>query len=144
MSTPVHRLTPAFGVAAQLDVDDIAALAAQGWRSLVCNRPDGEAVEQPASAELARAAATHGLAWRHIPVVSGQWGEADTAAFAAALRELPTPLLAFCRSGTRSIHLWARAMADTLESEHIAQLAADAGYALDPAVLQPTAPAAPR
>jgi sulfide:quinone oxidoreductase len=135
MSAAVHRVTPAFGVAAQLQADDIAALAAQGWRSLVCNRPDGEAADQPASAELARVAAAHGLAWRHLPVVSGQWRDADVAAFAEALRTLPAPLLAFCRSGTRSIHLWALAVADSLEAGSIARLAADAGYVLHPAVL---------
>ncbi len=144
MSAPVHRLTPAFGVAAQLTVDDIAALAAQGWRSLVCNRPDGEAADQPANAALAQAAQAHGLAWRELPIRSGQWHDADVVAFAAALRELPAPVLAFCRSGTRSIHLWALAMADALGPEHIARLAADAGYALDPAVLRRGTPAAPR
>ena len=143
MSATVHRLTPAFGVADQLDADDIAALAAQGWRSLLCNRPDGEAAEQPDSIELARAARSHGLAWRHVPVVSGQWRDADVAAFAEALRTLPAPVLAFCRSGTRSIHLWALAMAGALDAGSIAGLAADAGYVLDPAVLR-RAPDAPR
>jgi len=143
MSAVVHRLTPAFGVAPQLNVDDIAELAAQGWRSLVCNRPDGEAADQPASAELARAAAAHGLAWRYVPIVSGQWRDADVAAFAEALRILPAPVLAFCRSGTRSIHLWAMAMAVTLDNASIQRIAADAGYALNPAVLR-RLPDAPR
>ena len=143
MSTPIHRLTPAFGVAGQLDADDIAALAAQGWRSLVCNRPDGETADQPDGAGLVQAAAAHGLAWRHIPVISGQWREADVAAFAEALRTLPAPVLAFCRTGTRSIHLWALAMADTLDAESLQRMAADAGYVLHPAVLRGAPGAAP-
>lgn len=143
MNTPVHRLTPAFGVTGQLQANDIAALAAQGWRGLLCNRPDGEATDQPASAELAQAAATHGLAWRDVPIASGQWHEADVAAFADALRTLPAPVLAFCRTGTRSIHLWALAMAGTLDSASIARIAADAGYALNPAVLHRVPHAAP-
>lgn len=136
MNTPVHRLTPAFGVAGQLAADDLAVLATQGWRSLVCNRPDGEVAGQPTSAALAQVAAAHGLAWRHLPVVSGQWCDADVAAFAAALRDMPAPLLAFCRSGSRSIHLWALAMAGTLDAADIDRLAADAGYTLDATVLQ--------
>lgn len=143
MNTPVHRLTPAFGVAPQLDADDIAALAAQGWRSLLCNRPDGEAADQPASAELAQVAAAHGLAWRHVPIVSGQWRDADVAAFADALRTLPAPVLAFCRTGTRSIHLWALAMAGTLDAASLTRVAADAGYTLNPAVLHRAADASP-
>lgn len=143
MSAPIHRLTPTFGVAPQLDAGDIAALAAQGWRSLICNRPDGEATDQPASAELAQVAAAHGLAWRYLPIVSGQWRDTDVTAFAEALRRLPTPALAFCRSGTRSIHLWALAMAGALDSESIQHIAADAGYALNPAVLHRAPDAAP-
>ncbi|MBD8898645.1 TIGR01244 family sulfur transferase [Rhodanobacter sp. DHG33] len=135
MTAQIHRLTPTFGVAPQLDAGDIATLAAQGWRSLVCNRPDGEAADQPASAELAQAAAAHGLAWHYLPVVSGQWHDADITAFAEALRTLPAPVLAFCRSGTRSIHLWALAMAGTLDDDSIQGIAADAGYVLNPAVL---------
>ncbi|MFK2877968.1 TIGR01244 family sulfur transferase [Rhodanobacter hydrolyticus] len=136
MNTPVHRLTPAFGVAGQLQAGDIAELAAQGWRSLVCNRPDGEAADQPASAELAQVAAAQGLAWRHLPIVSGQWRDADVAAFADALRTLPAPVLAFCRTGTRAINLWAQAMVGTLDNEGIERAAADAGYTLNPAVLR--------
>ena len=135
MSAVIHRLTPTFGVAPQLDADDIATLAAQGWRSLVCNRPDGETADQPPSAELAQVAATHGLAWRYLPIISGQWRATDVAAFGEALRTMPAPVLAFCRSGTRSIHLWALAMAGTLDGESIRRIAADAGYALNPAVL---------
>lgn len=143
MNTPVHRLTPAFGVAGQLQAADITVLAAQGWRSLFCNRPDGEAADQPASTELAQAAVAHGLAWRHLPVVSGQWRDADVAAFAEALRTLPAPVLAFCRSGTRSIHLWALAMAGTLDAESIESIATDAGYTLSPAVLHCAPDASP-
>ena len=143
MSAAIHRLTPAFGVAGQLDASNVAALAAQGWRSLICNRPDGEATDQPASTGLAHVAATHGLAWRYLPIVSGQWRDADVAAFADALRTLPPPVLAFCRTGTRSIHLWALAMAGALDDASIERIAADAGYVLNPAVLH-RAPNTPR
>lgn len=143
MNAPIHRLTPTFGVAPQLDAGDIAALAALGWRSLICNRPDGEAADQPGSTELAQVAATHGLAWRHLPIVSGQWRNADVGAFTEDLRTLPAPVLAFCRSGTRSIHLWAMAMAGTLDGESIQRIAADAGYVLDPAVLHRAVGASP-
>jgi len=142
VSTPVHRLTPTFGVAGQLQAGDIAVLATQGWRSLLCNRPDGEAADQPTSAELAQEAATHGLAWRDVPIVSGQWRDVDVAAFADALRTLPGPVLAFCRTGTRSIHLWALAMAGTLDAADIERIADDAGYTLNPAVLHRAADAA--
>lgn len=102
----VHQLTDQFSVAAQISVDDIAAIAAQGFRSIVNNRPDDEAPGQPANAELEAAARQAGLQWRHIPVVSGKINEAQASDFAAALKQLPGPVLAFCRSGTRCSVLW--------------------------------------
>ena len=102
----IHRLTEQLSVAAQISPGDIADLAAAGFRSLINNRPDGEAHDQPASALLADVAAAHGLAYRHLPVVSGQLSDRDAVDFSDALRSLPSPVLAFCRSGTRSCSLW--------------------------------------
>jgi sulfide:quinone oxidoreductase len=102
----VHKLTDQFSVAAQISADDITAIAEQGFRSIVNNRPDDEAPEQPANAELEAAARQAGLQWRHIPVVSGKVNDVQVNSFAEALRELPGPVLAFCRSGTRCSVLW--------------------------------------
>lgn len=134
---PIHQLTDRLSVAAQISADDIADLAAAGFRSLINNRPDGEVEGQPSNAALAAVAAQHGLAWRYLPVRSGQVGDQDADDFADALRELPAPVLAFCRSGTRSSSLWAlQADGDT---DAILQTARRAGYdlsALRPRLLQ--------
>ena len=57
------------------DWADVAALAASGFRSIICNRPDGEEAGQPPAATLAEAAAAHGLdnltrSGRQIPHVT--------------------------------------------------------------------------
>jgi len=85
---------------------DVAGLAAQGFRALICNRPDGEEPGQPAFAEMAAEAARHGMQAVHVPVRPGQIGGADVAAMAHALADLPRPVLAYCRSGARSQALW--------------------------------------
>jgi len=103
----IHPLSERLSVTAQIDAADIGALCARGFRSIINNRPDGEADDQPTSAALAAAALRHGLSYRHIPVVSGQVFQAQIDAFSAALAELPPPVLAFCRTGTRSSSLWA-------------------------------------
>ncbi|MES3007729.1 MAG: TIGR01244 family sulfur transferase [Pseudomonadota bacterium] len=103
----VKKVNESFAVTEQLSVEDVAALAAQGVKSLICNRPDGEAPGQPSYAEIAAAAQQHGMSIRHVPIVSGQVSQADVEAFGAALTELPAPVVAYCRSGTRSINLWA-------------------------------------
>ncbi|MDO8273651.1 MAG: TIGR01244 family sulfur transferase [Gammaproteobacteria bacterium] len=103
----IRKVNEGFAVAEQLNVSDVADLAAQGVKSLICNRPDGEVAGQPSYAEIAAAAQQQGMSIRHVPIVSGQFGPADVQAFGAALAELPQPVVAYCRTGTRSINLWA-------------------------------------
>ncbi|MEO9078510.1 MAG: TIGR01244 family sulfur transferase [Rhodanobacter sp.] len=123
-----HRLTDQLSVAAQISVDDIATIAAQGFRSIINNRPDDEVEGQPANAELQAVAQQTGLAWRHIPVVSGNVNEVQASSFADALKQLPGPVLAFCRSGTRSSMLWVMQAKGTADS--ILATAEAAGYNL--------------
>ena len=72
----------------------------------MCNRPDGEAADQPAAAEIRAEAERLGLAFAHVPVVSGAITGADVEDFKDALAELPSPVLAYCRSGARCQNLW--------------------------------------
>ena len=104
------KLADDFSAAGQVSVAEIADVAAAGFKSIICNRPDGEAGGQPAFAEIAAAAEAHGLQSRYIPVVPGQIGASDVEAFRAAANELPKPVLAYCRTGTRSANLWSMAL----------------------------------
>lgn len=107
MSLPIHPLTDAFAVAPQLGPQDMAAVAAAGYKSVIINRPDGEGGdEQPASAEVMAAAREAGLSIEYQPVVSGAMTPQDVARFKELLNELPAPVLAYCRSGTRCTHLF--------------------------------------
>lgn len=101
----IRNLTPALSVSPQIDPADVVALAASGFRSIVCNRPDGEEPGQPTAASVAAAAEVHGLRFVHIPVMSGGIDEGDVAKMARALADLPAPVLAYCRSGARSEQL---------------------------------------
>jgi uncharacterized protein (TIGR01244 family) len=103
---PITRISPDYSASAQIDRDDVAGIAAQGFRSIMCNRPDGEAPDQPPAAEIRDEAARQGLAFAHVPVVSGAITADDVADFEAALAALPAPVLAYCRSGARCQNLW--------------------------------------
>lgn len=131
----IAKLTPFLAVSPQIAEADLGALAAQGFRAVINNRPDGEAEDQPESAALAAAAGRVGLEYRHVPVVSGKITDDDVAAFARALDAVKGPVLAFCRTGTRSTTLWALAEARHLDPEAILATAAEAGY--DLAALKP-------
>jgi uncharacterized protein (TIGR01244 family) len=119
-------------VAGQIGPEDIGAARALGVTMIVNNRPDGEEPAQPAGATIEEAARAAGIAYRHIPV-SGAPKPEQAREMAGALAEARGPVLAFCRSGTRSTYLWALAEGSQGRSgaELIAR-AADAGYDLSP------------
>ncbi len=125
------RLTPNLSVAPQLTEQDLEEAAAAGFKTIINNRPDGEAPDQPRSDELAATAKRLGLDYRHIPVVPGQLSNDQVEAFRAAVAEGQKPSLAFCRTGTRSTTLWALAASDRLSANEILQTASAAGYNLD-------------
>jgi sulfide:quinone oxidoreductase len=99
-------ITSGFSVSGQLTPFDIQQAAAQGFKSVISNRPDCEEADQPSAAALQQEAQAVGLAFTHIPITPGVMRDADVAAMTKALSELPSPILAFCRSGARSTKLW--------------------------------------
>jgi sulfide:quinone oxidoreductase len=102
-------LAPGLSVTGRLDVPDIEGLAAGGVRTIINNRPDGEDRGQLPAAEARRIAEARGLAYHHIPITAATLSRADVDAFAAVLRDAPAPVVAHCRTGTRSALLWALA-----------------------------------
>ena len=97
-------------VSAQIRPEDVAAFQAQGVRTIINNRPDGEEPNQPLGAEIERAAQDAGISYRYIPIIRGM-GPADVEAMSEAIDQCEGKVLAFCRSGTRSALAWAVASA---------------------------------
>ena len=127
----VSQLETDVYVASQLTEKDFAALAARGIRSVVANRPDGEAEGQLPSARAAETAKRHGISFRYLPVASFDVTEEEAvAAQARALAELPGPVLFYCRTGNRSTILWAQAAAPRLGAGAAMQRASRAGFDL--------------
>lgn len=106
----IKRVTDSFSVSSQLSVTDLPTVASAGFRSIICNRPDGEDADQPAHAEIAETARANGIEMRYLPVVPGEITDLDVLAFRDLLRDLPGPVLAYCRSGARSSELWSRSL----------------------------------
>ena len=118
-----------FAVAPQITAADIADMARDGVRTLINNRPDGEEPAQLSAAEAQAEAKKHGMSYLFIPVTTPSITAADVDATAKAIKTAPRPIVAHCRSGTRSYLLWAAAQA--LEGKDPAQLvmrAAGDGY----------------
>jgi uncharacterized protein (TIGR01244 family) len=102
----VNMSQAVFATAPQLIPADMAAVAAQGFKTVINNRPDGEGgPDQPLSADVQAAALAAGLQYHHLPVVAGQITPEQAKAMADILAVAPEPVLAFCRSGARSTQL---------------------------------------
>jgi len=124
-------LSGELSVTPQISVPDVASLAELGFRSIIGNRPEGESPDQPSWNALEEAAGQHGLETCHIPVMASAISDADVDAFRVALRDLPKPIAAFCRTGMRSAILWALANGESTTVERI-RTAARQGYDLEP------------
>ena len=98
----VKQISPFLSVSPQIYPAHIERLAARGFKTIINNRPDNEADDQPLQAELAKEAARHGILFINIPIIPGQITEANIKEFGKELFRVQGPVLAFCRSGTRS------------------------------------------
>ena len=135
--TEIRFVTDDFAVSSQISVADVGAAAALGFTLIVNNRPDGEAPGQPAGATIEAAARAAGLDYIHVPV-AGRPGATQVDAMQDAVEAASGKVLAYCRSGTRSIVTWAlgQAAGGRMSTGELVRLGAVAGYDLS-AVLQP-------
>jgi uncharacterized protein (TIGR01244 family) len=102
-----RQISDSYSVSGQITPEEIAAVKAAGFNSVICNRPDDEQPGQPSASSVKAAAEAAGLEFRHIPVISGQITAENVADQAEALDELKAPVFAYCRSGARCTNLYA-------------------------------------
>lgn len=126
----IRRVTDGFAVAPQITEADVQAIADAGFKTIVANRPDGEGgIDQPRMGAIRTKAEALGLTFVAIPF-SGAPTPEILERFNAALAEAPSPVLAYCRTGTRSITAWALTHAGQGAGDDIVDAAAGAGYDL--------------
>ena len=127
----IRPLNDRFAVAPQIAPEDLPAIKAAGYVAIINNRPDEEEAGQPGGDAIRAAAEAEGLAYHAIPVTHAGFSHPQLDAMAAALTAADGPVLAYCRSGTRSCNLWALAAAKSGRAPHVlAGQAEGAGYDL--------------
>jgi sulfide:quinone oxidoreductase len=107
----IRPLSPRFAISEQLQPSDLATAAGRGFRAIVCNRPDGEAPEQPSWKTMAAEAERLGLGFVYIPITPGEIADTQARRLSRFLATVNGPALGYCRTGARSEKLWERAMA---------------------------------
>ena len=126
-----RRVTDDFFVSPQISEEDIALAKEDGFVGLIVNHPDGEMLGQPSAETLEAVAKAAGMTFGRAPI-AGPPSLHDIEAMDAALKTANGKTLAYCRSGTRSVTLWALVQAknNTMSDDEIIGAAADAGYDL--------------
>ena len=128
-----RKVNETFYASPQIEPEDIAEAARLGIGLVINNRPEGESDDQAPGAVIEQAARDAGMDYVAIPVTHAGFSEAQVSAMARALEQTTRPVLAYCRSGTRSTLLWSLAQARRGESpQQLASQAADAGYDISP------------
>jgi len=125
----IKKLNEYLSVAGQLLPADVASIAEQGYKTLICNRPDGESRDQPEFESIRQNAEKAGLSVIFMPVLSSGPSEQNISEFSEALDTASSPVLAYCRTGTRCTILWALTQGvKGMPVEEIVSTAANAGY----------------
>ena len=128
----IRKVDDSISVAPQISVEDVAAIKAAGFTGIVNNRPDDEEARQIPGDAIREAAEAAGLSYTAIPITHAGFSYPQIAAMADVLAAAEGPVLAFCRSGTRSCNLWALAQAKNgADADTLIAKGAGAGYNLD-------------
>jgi uncharacterized protein (TIGR01244 family) len=127
----IRHINESISVAPQIAVEQVAEIAAAGFKTIVNNRPDDEDAGQPSGDAIRVAAEGAGLNYVAIPVTHAGFSHPQIDAMTQALVDADGPVLAYCRSGTRSCNLWALAAAKAGRNPNLLLAQAeDAGYDL--------------
>ena len=103
----IMKVNEGLSVGPQPSMNDFNEVRSLGFASVINNRPDGEEPGQPTGEEAAAKAEAAGLGYARQPVTLGGITEADVRGFQQRLARLKGPVFAHCKSGTRSLSLWA-------------------------------------
>ena len=128
----IRKIDDKISVAPQILPEQVPALAEAGFTAIINNRPDGEEFGQPEGEALRQAAEAAGLSYAAVPVTHAGFSAVQVEAMAEAMEQANGPVLAYCRSGTRSCNLWALAEASRGgDPDALTAKAAGAGYDIE-------------
>ncbi|QDC10395.1 TIGR01244 family phosphatase [Oceanicola sp. D3] len=125
-----RQLTPKLSVSPQIAPEEVEAIAAAGFTTIICNRPDGEVPPTLQAASVEAAAQAAGLAFVLNPVVHSSMTPDVIERQRVAIEESPGPVFAYCQSGTRCTVIWMLGAAPTTPPDELIATAARAGYDL--------------
>jgi len=130
----IRRLSDEFSVSPQIAIADLQAIWDLGFRTMICNRPNREDMGQPDVEEVEAAARAIGFEFAHISADSGKAAMPHAIETRRVLADLPKPVFAYCRSGTRCTVIWSLMQLGEMEDHDILAATAAAGYDMSPLI----------
>lgn len=127
----IRAITPVYAVSPQIAPEDLAAIKAAGYTTIINNRPDGEIPPHLQHRQMQAAATALGLTYVQNTVIGGAMTDANVVAQGAAIAAASGPVLAYCASGNRSSVVWALANAGKMPTDDLIALPAKFGYQLE-------------
>ena len=127
----IRAITPTYAVSPQIALEDLAAIKAAGYTTIINNRPDGEIPPHLHHAQMQAAAQALGLTYVQNAVIGGAMTEANVAQQGAAIAASDGPVFAYCASGNRSSVVWALSNAGKMSTDDLIGLPAKFGYQLE-------------
>ncbi|CUX83337.1 MAG: TIGR01244 family protein [Roseibaca calidilacus] len=128
----IRPLTDGYAVAPQIAAEEAAEIAAAGFKTVICNRPDGEVPAEFQSDAIRAAVEAAGMNFVANPVIGGAITPDNISAQGAAIADQPGPILAYCASGNRSSIVWAMSQVGTRPIDELIATPAQHGYNLEP------------
>ena len=113
----ITAVNDVFSVSPQIQIDDLNEIAALGFKTIICNRPDHEPGAVP-SDEIGALASKNGIKFFYIPVSANSMEDKQIEKLAFLLGDVQTPILAYCRSGNRAKQLFQAAQQKNIKSSH--------------------------
>ena len=126
---PIFQLTETLSVAAQVTPQDIPNIAAQGFSTVVCNRPDGEVPDQASMDAIEAACNDANLLFVRYPVDALNFPGPDLEGLGDLFDDASQRVLAYCRTGTRCANLWVATRSEE-ERQAAIQVAREIGFDL--------------
>lgn len=126
----IRQLTPDYAVSPQIDPQDLPAIAALGFTTIINNRPCSEIPPSHQAEAMQTAATAAGLEFVVLPVTHATLSPDLAAQQKDACAQAKGPVLAYCASGTRCTIVWAMSEAGKRGTDEIVQTAAQHGYDL--------------
>ncbi|MGB8815199.1 MAG: TIGR01244 family sulfur transferase, partial [Paracoccaceae bacterium] len=124
----IRALTPTYAVSPQIAIEDLPAIKAAGFTTVIDNRPDTEIPGDLHTPQMQAAATALGLTFVANPVIGGAMTMANVTAQRAAIDAANGPVFAYCASGNRSSQVWALAHAGTQPTDDLIAIPARFGY----------------